>query len=308
MAFKCGIVGLPNVGKSLLFNLLTKSQIARSENFPFCTIEPNVAKVALVDKRLDSLSKKTRSKKTIYSFLEFFDIAGLVPGANEGQGLGNKFLSHISQVDSIVMVVRSFQNEEILHHFENINPIRDLEIIELELKCYDINLLEKNEKKAKNTSEKSRFKSIISQIEAEQKVSDIELNLLSSKPVIILCNGPQNQALEDYCKNRDLVCIFVSLDNAEQDILEELVRINFKFLDLITYFTTGPEETRAWVITAGTDCQNASGKIHSDFVKGFIKAEVVAYDKYLAGQRPQVQGKAYIVQDADIIEFKVKTR
>lgn len=307
MGFKCGIVGLPNVGKSLLFNLLTKSQIAKSENFPFCTIEPNIAKVALIDKRLQTLSTISKSEKTIYSLLEFVDIAGLIPGASQGAGLGNQFLNHISQVDSIVMLLRCFEDEDVLHHFEDLNPIRDLETIELELKCYDIDFLQKRLQKCKNKPEEKEIKDLIHKIENNEKTEN--QNLLSSKPMLILCNGEKDYGVADYCKKRGLQYIIMSLSDPQEDLLEQFIRMNFDMLNLITYFTTGPKETRSWTIQKGMNAQEAAGKIHTDFISGFIKAEVIPYEKYINGERTfQVQGKSYIVQDADIIEFKVRKK
>ena len=304
---KCGIVGLPNVGKSLLFNLLTRSQLARSENFPFCTIEPNVAKVTLVDERLQKLSKISKSEKIIYSSLEFFDIAGLVPGASEGAGLGNKFLSHIAQVDSIVMLLRCFKNEDILYHFEDINPIRDLETIELEIKCYDVNLLQKHLLKCKDTIQKKYLEGLIYKLENNEKVEDPML--LSAKPIFVFCNGVDDYGVGNYCTKRLLKYFTMSLCEVKEDILDQFIRINFEMLDLITYFTTGPKETRAWTIKKGTNAQEAAGKIHTDFISGFVKAEVTPYFKYIKeGAHPQIQGKSYIVQDGDIIEFKINSK
>jgi ribosome-binding ATPase YchF (GTP1/OBG family) len=305
MGFKCGIVGLPNVGKSLFFNLLTKSQIARSANFPFCTIEPNIAKVPLVDKRLQTLASISNSEKTIFSSLEFVDIAGLIPGANTSE-LGNEFLSHIAQVDSIVMLLRCFEDENVIHHFDHLDPIRDLEIIKSELKCYDVKVLQGQLKKCKNIEEQKSLKELIYKIENDEVID--HPYLLSSKKMLVVCNGVSDLGVKEYCRTNNLRCMVMSLLQPTEELLDEFVKINFDMLNLITYFTTGPKETRAWTIKSGIGAQEASGKIHSDFIDKFIKAKVISYEKYIKGDRSyQIHGKSYIVQDADIIEFKLRS-
>ncbi len=362
MGFKCGIVGLPNVGKSTLFNALTETSSAEAANYPFCTIEPNSGIVSVPDKRLTSLSNLAKSQKVIPAQMKFVDIAGLVSGASKGEGLGNKFLSHIREVDAIIHVVRCFENSDITHVNNSINPLRDCEIIDTELMLAD---LESLERQTQNLSKKARSNdtNIKNDLELMKKLSKflsdgvpirlIELsdeeikkiktfNLLTSKPVLYACNVNEDDASNgnDFTKNIfvkaksencDTIIISGSieseiamLDETEKkeflkdlDLhesgLNRLIRTGFNLLDLITFFTVGPKETRAWTIKNNSTAPEAAGIIHTDFQKGFIRAETISYNDYLnfkseqavkdAG-RMRVEGADYIVKDGDVFHFR----
>lgn len=357
---KLGIVGLPNVGKSTLFNSLTKAG-AESANYPFCTIDPNIGIVTVPDERLDRLSEMNHSKKIIPATIEFVDIAGLVKGASKGEGLGNQFLSHIREVDAIVHVVRCFEDENIVHVDGTIDPLRDIETINLELVFADMEMVERRMQKTargKKTNDKALMaedvflKRLYEHLEAGNAARSLtmddeeipfmdELHLLTKKPVLYAANVAEEDAAEgndavnrvrDLAKTEDaevfVVCAAVEkeiadLDDADrQDFLEalgltesgldRLIAASYRLLGLISYITAGEKETRAWTIKAGTKAPQAAGKIHSDFERGFIRAEVIAYDDMIAaGSRNaakeagkiRLEGKEYIVQDGDIIEF-----
>ena len=361
---KLGIVGLPNVGKSTLFNSLTKAG-AESANYPFCTIDPNVGVVSVPDERLDVLAKLYDSAKIVPAVIEFVDIAGLVKGASKGEGLGNQFLSNIREVDAIVHVVRCFENENIVHVDGSISPLRDIETINLELIFSDIEIMERRyakvSKGARNdkslAKEADLVKRIIAHLEDGKMASSLEVddeeeqallqsfNLLTNKPVIYAANVSEDDLADDGSGN-DFVTsvreyaasegseVFVICAQIEQEIaeleddekkmfledlglsesgLEKLIRASYKLLGLISYLTAGPTETRAWTIKKGTKAPQAAGKIHSDFERGFIKAEIVSYDDLMAcgsmaGAREKglirSEGKEYVVQDGDIILFR----
>ena len=362
MGFKCGIVGLPNVGKSTLFNALTETSSAEAANYPFCTIEPNSGIVSVPDKRLTSLSGLAQSQKVIPAQMQFVDIAGLVSGASKGEGLGNKFLSHIREVDAIIHVVRCFENTDITHVVNSINPLRDSEIIDTELMLADLESLERqtqnmskkvksNDTDAKNDldlmKKLSRFLSDgipIRLVElTDEEIKKLKtFNLLTSKPVLYACNVNEDDASNgnDFTKkifdkakteNCDSIIISGSIEseiaildetekkeflkdlNLEESGLNRLIRTGFNLLDLITFFTVGPKETRAWTIKNNSTAPEAAGIIHTDFQKGFIRAETISYDDYLnfkseqavkdAG-RMRVEGADYIVKDGDVFHFR----
>ena len=362
MGFKCGIVGLPNVGKSTLFNALTETSSAEAANYPFCTIEPNSGIVSVPDKRLTSLSELVKSQKVIPAQMQFVDIAGLVSGASKGEGLGNKFLSHIRETDAIIHVVRCFENTDITHVENSINPLRDSEIIDTELMLADLESLERqtqniskkvksNDSDAKNDldlmKKLSRFLSDGIPIRlvdlTDEEIKKIKtFNLLTSKPVLYACNVNEDDASNgnDFTKkifdkakteNCDSIIISGSIEseiamldenekkeflkdlNLEESGLNRLIRTGFNLLDLITFFTVGPKETRAWTIKNNSTAPEAAGIIHTDFQKGFIRAETISYDDYLnfkseqavkdAG-RMRVEGADYIVKDGDVFHFR----
>jgi GTP-binding protein YchF len=360
MGFYCGIVGLPNVGKSTLFNALTKAQAAQAANYPFCTIEPNIGKVAVPDDRLNFLAKTENSEKCIYAQMEFVDIAGLVKGASKGEGLGNKFLSNIREVDVIIHLVRCFDDPNVIHVHGKVDPIYDIEIIETELILADLESAEKRipnlEKKAKQGDHES--KEMVEILQAAYKVlsqgkaarfADVErkllkrAQLLTSKDVIYVSNVPENEAKlgnawsdlvrqkaeSENCKHliisskieEEISLIeseeerkeFLSAIDLDESGLNKMIRIGYQVLGLKSYFTVGPKEARAWTFTDGTNAPGAAGIIHTDFERGFIRAEVTAYEDYLkhnglqgskdAG-RMRLEGKEYLVQDGDIIHFR----
>lgn len=361
---KLGIVGLPNVGKSTLFNSLTKAG-AESANYPFCTIDPNVGVVPVPDERLDVLGKMHNSAKVIPAVIEFVDIAGLVKGASKGEGLGNQFLSNIREVDAIVHVVRCFEDGNIVHVDGSIDPIRDIETINLELIFSDVEILErriakaargaKNDKKlAKEVAFLDELKEFLEagNLAKNFEIKDDELeaafreyNLLTAKPVIYACNVAEEDLADDGAKNDGVAKVnefaktegsqvFVICAQIEQEIaelddeekkmfldelglkesgLEKLIRASYDLLGLISYLTTGEDETRAWTINRGTKAPQAAGKIHTDFERGFIRAEVVSYENLVkyngnAGAREKglvrSEGKEYVVQDGDVILFR----
>ena len=362
MGFKCGIVGLPNVGKSTLFNALTETSSAEAANYPFCTIEPNSGIVSVPDKRLNLLSNLAKSQKTIPAQMQFVDIAGLVSGASKGEGLGNKFLSHIREVDAIVHVVRCFENTDITHVDNSINPLRDTETIDTELMLADLESLERQtqnlSKKAKSNDIDAKNDIVLMKKLSEflsdgiplrlAVLSDEEMtriktfNLLTSKPVLYACNVNEDDASNgnNFTKNIfekaktekcDAIIISGSIEseiamleetekkeflkdlNLKESGLNRLIRTGFNLLDLITFFTVGPKETRAWTIKNNSSAPEAAGIIHTDFQKGFIRAETISYDDYLnfkseqaakdAG-RMRVEGADYIVKDGDVFHFR----
>lgn len=360
---KLGIVGLPNVGKSTLFNALTKAG-AESANYPFCTIEPNVGVVAVPDKRLEVLREMNNSQRVLPAAIEFVDIAGLIKGASKGEGLGNQFLSHIREVDAIVQVVRCFEDENIVHVDKVVDPIRDIETINLELAFADMDVLER--RIAKSAKAAKADKTVAAEIEilkeiyatlesgkaartllgddAEKDVFIQSLGLITAKPMLYAANiceddligGIENeyvQRVRDFSAQEDsetfVICAKIEqelseLDEEEKEIFlqdlgldstgfDRLVAASYKLLGLISYLTAGPQEVRAWTITKGTKAPGAAGKIHSDFERGFIRAEVVNFDdlvacgSYAAAREKglvRLEGKEYVVQDGDIIVFR----
>ena len=360
---KLGIVGLPNVGKSTLFNAITKAG-AESANYPFCTLEPNIGTVLIPDERVDVLSKMYETLKTTYATIEFVDIAGLVKGASRGEGLGNKFLSHIREVDAIVHVVRCFKDENIVHVNGSIDPLGDIETINLELIFADIETLAKRidrvQKQAKSGDKKAIYelellKNIKEKLENGVPARMIELSdedreiikdafLLTSKKMLYVSNVNEDQLLNiendknvnlvrELAKKENSACIplcakleeeFSELDDEDrlalmQDYglensgLDELAKTSYSLLNLISYLTAGKQEVRAWTITNGTKAPGAAGKIHTDFERGFIKAEVIGYDELMKygtmlnakeNGAIRMEGKEYIVKDGDIILFK----
>ena len=364
MGFQCGIVGLPNVGKSTLFNALTKTAIAQAANYPFCTIEPNTGKVAVPDVRLTQIAAIAGSKEIIPTSIEFVDIAGLVRGASKGEGLGNKFLANIREINTIIHVLRCFEDEDITHVENCINPVSDAETVETELMLSDYESLERrlaNLKKRANSKDPLTWQ-IIAIMEQSLKLleqgqpartllKDLNkeeinilhgLNLLTTKPVLYVCNVNENDLLKGnsysaavaaMAQQQNAQHIIISaaleselaqLDDEEAEIylaslgvkensLTKLIRSGYNILDLITYFTCGPKETRAWTIRNGTKAPQAAGVIHSDFEKAFIRAGTIAYTDFINYKGEQGakeagkyrdEGKEYIVQDGDIIHFK----
>ena len=362
MGFKCGIVGLPNVGKSTLFNALTQTAAAQAANYPFCTIEPNVGEIAVPDPRLDKLSALSKSEQIIPTRITFVDIAGLVKGASKGEGLGNKFLATIREVDAIVHVVRCFEDTDVTHVEGKIDPIADIETIETELMLADLESLEKRvdalEKKAKGNDKEAKetldlVKRALKLLQDGKPARFVErkpeeeklfhsLGLLTSAPVLYACNVEEGSAasgndfsrrVEGRAKEEGAVAVVISA-KIESEIatlppeeradyleavglketgLDRLVRAGYALLHLVTYFTVGPKETRAWTITVGTKAPQAAGVIHTDFEKGFIRAETIGYDDYIAtggeaGARDagkmRLEGKDYVVQDGDVMHFR----
>ncbi|SHM30473.1 redox-regulated ATPase YchF [Roseibium suaedae] len=366
MGFQCGIVGLPNVGKSTLFNALTKTAAAQAANYPFCTIEPNTGEVAVPDPRMEAVRKIAGSKEIIPTRITFVDIAGLVRGASKGEGLGNQFLANIREVDAIVHVLRCFEDDDITHVEGKIDPIADAETVETELMVSDMESLERRipPLKKKATGGDKDSKAVLPIMEAalallqdgkpvrNLKLDDLEerkilegLNLLTSKPVLYVCNveeasaGTGNSLSEKVAamaKEQGAGSVVISaaieaeisqLDKEEQAEfletigleepgLDRLIRAGYDLLGLITYFTAGPKETRAWTITSGTKAPGAAGVIHSDFERGFIRAQTIAYNDYvsLGGEtaakeagKARDEGKEYVVKDGDILLFKFNT-
>ena len=357
MSFKCGIVGLPNVGKSTLFNALTNSNKAQAANFPFCTIDPNVGVVAVPDQRLENLAKISQSKKIINTSISFVDIAGLVKGASKGEGLGNKFLSHIREVDAIIHMIRCFDSNDIQNVNPNVDPVRDLEIIETEMMLADLESiqkrLEKNNKK--NVDEEqlkilekaldfiNNDKDLISLYSEFDKKKLNQSGLLSLKPKIFVCNvdekSVQNgneytKAFMDKYNSENTLIVSADIENQinELDITEKknymemiglkktgldmLIQKGYKILELETYFTSGPEETRAWTIQKNCTAPKAAGEIHTDFEKGFIRAETVSYNDFInnggwvnskTNGKMRLEGKDYIVKDGDVLNFRFNT-
>ena len=362
MSLKCGIVGLPNVGKSTLFNTLTKAINAQAANFPFCTIEPNIGIITVPDERLDKLEELVNPQKVLPTTVELVDIAGLVKGASKGEGLGNKFLGNIRSVDAIVHVIRCFDDDNVVHVDGSIDPIRDKEVIDTELQFKDLESLEKLRTKAQKSA-KSGDKVAKKQVEVSTLYIDHimqgksarsleidedsqlvikDLNLLTIKPVLYACNVDENSAKNGNKYVEQLIAIakeegaeilvisakieseIVLMDKEDQEMfledlglkeagMDRLIKASYKLLALETYFTAGEKEVRAWTIHKGTKAPQAAGVIHSDFEKGFIRAEVIAYNDFVelgseAACRDKgklrVEGKEYIVQDGDILHFR----
>lgn len=361
---KLGIVGLPNVGKSTLFNAITKAG-AESANYPFCTIEPNIGVVAVPDFRVDELSRINKSKKTVHTSIEFVDIAGLVKGASKGEGLGNKFLSHIREVEAIIHVVRAFDDSNVVHVDGNINPLRDIETINLELIFSDMDILQRRLSKAQKLLKGD--KNIASEVELINKILEVlesgksartidftekeqeimkDFNLLTNKSIIYVANVSEDEAgldgegneyvekIRDFAKEENSQVVVISAkieeelsqlsDQEKKEFLndmgmkssglEKLVKASYTLLGLISFLTTGEDETRAWTIKTGTKAPEAAGKIHSDIQRGFIRAETISYDELveigasMAIARDKglirLEGKEYIVKDGDVILFR----
>jgi len=298
MGFKCGIVGLPNVGKSTLFNALTETAAAQAANYPFCTIEPNVGEVAVPDPRLDKLAEVAKSGQIIPTRLTFVDIAGLVRGASKGEGLGNQFLATIREVDAVAHVVRCFEDSDITHVEGKIAPLADIETIETELMLADLDSLEK---RVDNLSKKAK---------GNDKDAKEHLDLVN-RALVLLREGRPARFLER--KPEEERAEFLDTLGLEEAGLDRLIRAGYQLLDLITYFTVGPKEARAWTIHRGTKGPAAAGVIHTDFEKGFIRAETIAYADYVAlggeaGARDagklRLEGKEYVVADGDVMHFR----
>lgn len=361
---KLGIVGLPNVGKSTLFNAITKAG-AESANYPFCTIEPNVGVVSVPDKRLEVLQKIYNSKKQVPTAIEFYDIAGLVKGASKGEGLGNKFLSHIREVESIVHTVRCFKDDNVVHVEGSVSPIRDIETINLELIFADLEVLERRMEKSVKLvrsgdktakAEYAIMEKIKAHLEANKPVRTLDVNedeaefikslfLITSKPVLYACNvseddlmecGGENdmvKEVESYAaaENSGIIIVCAKLeeelsgldDEEKADMLSEygltesgldkLIEASYKLLGLMSYLTAGVQEVRAWTIKVGTKAPAAAGKIHSDIERGFIRAEIVSFDKLVeCGSEAaakekghyRLEGKEYVMQDGDVVNFR----
>ena len=357
MSFKCGIVGLPNVGKSTLFNALTDSSKAQAANFPFCTIDPNVGIVPVPDERLNNLARVSMSKKIINTTISFVDIAGLVKGASKGEGLGNKFLSHIREVDAIIHMIRCFDSDDIQNVNPTVDPIRDLEIIETEMMLADLESIQKRlEKNNKKNVDDEQLKVLEICQEYINNNKDLSMlndqfnkkvlnqsGLLSIKPKIFVCNVDEKsiQNGNEYTKNfidkygeTNTLIVSADIENQINELekqerknymemiglkntgLDMLIQKGYKILKLDTYFTSGPEETRAWTIEKNCTAPKAAGEIHTDFEKGFIRAETVSYEDFIANNgwvnsktngKMRLEGKDYIVKDGDILNFRFNT-
>ena len=302
---KCGIVGLPNVGKSTLFNFVMKEEVADVANYPFCTIDPNIKKREVIDKRLSSLALKVGSKETIYSELEIYDIAGLVEGASDGEGLGNKFLGNILEVDLIIHVVRLFKgNEEML--MENMDPVHDFQLVETELFLWDMKRVEDMiNKNKKNPAELKLLNNILEDLKNEKYPVKSHVPLITSKPIIVLGNGndPQLKSkMEEFCKGKNLPFFNFDFHAVDDENFDNLILEAYKTLNLISFFTVGPKEARSWTIKKGTNYKESAKEIHNDISNGFICAHVNKWDNYDA---KSVMKKANdIVEDGDVILFK----
>ena len=357
MSFKCGIVGLPNVGKSTLFNALTNSNKAQAANFPFCTIDPNVGVVAVPDPRIENLAKISKSKKIINTTISFVDIAGLVKGASKGEGLGNKFLSHIREVDAIINMVRCFDSDDIQNVNPNVDPVRDLEIIQTEMMLSDLESIQKRlEKNNKKNMDEEQIKILEIALDCINNDKDISLlksqfdrkklnqsGLLSVKPKIFVCNVDEqsvqmgnnytNLFIKKYGDENTLI-ISADIENQINELninekknymemiglkktgLDILIQKGYKILELETFFTSGPEETRAWTIQKNCSAPKAAGEIHTDFEKGFIRAETISYNDFITNEgwtnskangKMRLEGKDYIVKDGDVLNFRFNT-
>jgi GTP-binding protein YchF len=365
MGFKCGIVGLPNVGKSTLFNALTETAAAQAANYPFCTIEPNVGEVAVPDPRLTELARIGKSAVILPTRLTFVDIAGLVRGASKGEGLGNQFLANIREVDAIAHVVRCFEDSDVTHVEGRIDPVADIETIETELMLADLDSLERrvdalekrtrgNDKEAKESLDLVNRALVLLgegkparalQRKPEEERAFRMLGLLSSKPVLYVCNVEEDASaagnaasrrVEERAEQEGAVAVVISA-KIESEIavlspqerasfleamglheagLDRLIRAGYALLDLVTFFTVGPKEARAWTVTRGARAPQAAGVIHTDFERGFIRAETIAYDDYVslngeAGARDagklRLEGKDYAVADGDVMHFRFNT-
>jgi ribosome-binding ATPase len=362
MGFKCGIVGLPNVGKSTLFNALTQTAAAQAANYPFCTIEPNVGDVAVPDARLDKLAAIAKSQQIIPTRITFVDIAGLVRGASKGEGLGNQFLANIREVDAVAHVLRCFVDDDITHVEGRIDPVGDAETVETELMLADLESLERRiipiEKKAKSGEKEAKeqyalmMKAILllregkparrADLTPEEREPYRQLGLMTQKPVLYVCNVDEGSAANgnEYSKRVEEMATregagavvisarieeevaqlpeaeraeFLSSLGLEEPGLNRLIRAGYDLLGLITFFTVGPKETRAWTVTKGSRGPQAAGVIHTDFEKGFIRAETIAYDDYVSlggeagardGGKFRLEGKDYVVADGDVMHFR----
>jgi GTP-binding protein YchF len=365
MGFKLGIVGLPNVGKSTLFNALTQTAAAEAANYPFCTIEPNVGEVGVPDARLERLAAIAGSKQVIPTRLTFVDIAGLVRGASKGEGLGNQFLAHIREVDAVAYVLRCFEDEDVTHVEGRIDPLADAEVVETELMLADLESCEKRraavEKKAKAGDKEAKLQlglldkaldllrdgrpARLARVAAEEEGGWRALQLLTTKPVLYVCNVAESaaaagnestRAVEEKARAEGAGCVVISakieaefaglgaddraafladLGLAEPG-LNRLIQEGYRLLELVTFFTVGPKEARAWTVTRGTKAPQAAGVIHTDFEKGFIRAETIACDDYVAlggeagakdAGKMRLEGKEYVVRDGDVMHFRFAT-
>ena len=354
MGFKCGIVGLPNVGKSTLFNALTSSKKAQAENFPFCTIDPNIGMVTVPDKRLDKINEISKSLKKINTAITFVDIAGLVKGASKGEGLGNKFLSHVREVDTIIHLTRCFESEKIQNVNEDINPVRDIEIIDTEILLADLESLqkrlEKSNKKKIDKDELIFLEECMKQINNGGKPEELKKKfdknlikksaLLSLKPKIIVCNVdekslPDGNKYSDACKkkfpNENIIVVCADIEDQIMSLrtkdrkdfmlasgikstgLDNLIKTGYSTLGLSTFFTSGPEESRAWTVQKNSKAADAAGVIHTDFKKKFIRAETVSHEDFIkykglneckTAGKLRLEGKDYTVKDGDVMFFR----
>jgi len=362
MGFKCGIVGLPNVGKSTLFNALTQTAAAQAANYPFCTIEPNVGDVAVPDARLDKLAAIAKSAEVVPTRITFVDIAGLVRGASKGEGLGNQFLANIREVDAIAHVLRCFEDDDVTHVEGRIDPVGDADTVETELMLADLESLERRivplEKKAKSGEKEAKeqvalmMKALVllrdgkparlADLTPEERAPYAQLGLMTAKPVLYVCNVDEasaasgnrySQAVAEMAKRQGAGCVAISARieeevaqlapaeraefltslGLEEPGLNRLIRAGYALLGLITFFTAGPKEARAWTVVQGSRAPRAAGAIHTDFEKGFIRAETIAYDDYVAsggeaGARDvgkfRLEGKDYVVKDGDVMHFR----